>query len=105
MAMVRLTDPVECQMENRRSRVALDLSGIATYAQVGAAFSNAMLRTAPLTLPMMMAVQEICDRTALATGDILGRLARRKVLSWAERGNERKDHSEHERLVPARIQT
>ncbi|WP_425550526.1 hypothetical protein [Arthrobacter gyeryongensis] len=31
-----------------------------------------------MTLPMMMAVQEICDRTALATGDSLGRLARRK---------------------------
>ena len=55
-----------------------DPSGIATYAQVGATFSNGMLWTAPVTLPMMMAVQEICDRTALATGDGLGRLARRK---------------------------
>ncbi|MBT8162649.1 MULTISPECIES: Nramp family divalent metal transporter [Arthrobacter] len=55
-----------------------DPSGIATYAQVGATFSNGMLWTAPVTLPMMMAVQEICDRTALATGDSLGRLARRK---------------------------
>ncbi|MHC6221440.1 Nramp family divalent metal transporter [Arthrobacter sp. MMS24-S77] len=55
-----------------------DPSGIATYAQAGATFSNGMLWTAPLTLPMMMAVQEICDRTALATGDSLGRLARRK---------------------------
>jgi NRAMP (natural resistance-associated macrophage protein)-like metal ion transporter len=55
-----------------------DPSGIATYAQAGATFSNGMLWTAPVTLPMMMAVQEICDRTALATGDSLGRLARRK---------------------------
>ncbi|GAB2708115.1 Nramp family divalent metal transporter [Arthrobacter bambusae] len=55
-----------------------DPSGIATYAQAGATFSNGMLWTAPATLPMMMAVQEICDRTALATGDSLGRLARRK---------------------------
>lgn len=55
-----------------------DPSGIATYAQAGATFSNGMLWTAPVTLPMMMAVQEICDRTALATGDSLGRLARLK---------------------------
>lgn len=55
-----------------------DPSGIATYAQAGATFSNGMLWTAPVTLPMMMAVQEICDRTALATGDSLGKLARLK---------------------------
>lgn len=50
-----------------------DPSGIATYAKAGATFSNGMLWTAPVTLPMMMAVQEICDRTALATGESLGR--------------------------------
>ncbi|MBT2567220.1 Nramp family divalent metal transporter [Arthrobacter sp. ISL-85] len=55
-----------------------DPSGIATYAKAGATFSNGMLWTAPAALPMMMAVQEICDRTALATGESLGRLARRK---------------------------
>ena len=55
-----------------------DPSGIATYAKAGATFSNGMLWTAPVTLPMMMAVQEICDRTALATGESLGALARRK---------------------------
>ena len=55
-----------------------DPSGIATYSQTGATFSNGMLWTAPLTLPLMIAVQEICDRTALATGDSLGKLARRK---------------------------
>ena len=55
-----------------------DPSGIATYAKAGATFSNGMLWTAPVVLPMMMAVQEICDRTALATGESLGRLARRK---------------------------
>ncbi|MEZ2390159.1 Nramp family divalent metal transporter [bacterium RCC_150] len=55
-----------------------DPSGIATYSQAGSAFSNGMLWSAPLTLPMMLAVQEICDRTALATGDSLGKLARRK---------------------------
>jgi NRAMP (natural resistance-associated macrophage protein)-like metal ion transporter len=55
-----------------------DPSGIATSAQAGATFSNGMLWTAPVTLAMMMAVQEICDRTALTTGDSLGKLARRK---------------------------
>ncbi|WP_433875239.1 Nramp family divalent metal transporter [Sinomonas atrocyanea] len=55
-----------------------DASGVATYAQAGASFSNAMLWAAPVTLPMMLAVQEISDRTALATGESLGTLIRRK---------------------------
>ncbi|HEY5222422.1 MAG TPA: Nramp family divalent metal transporter [Microbacteriaceae bacterium] len=55
-----------------------DPSGIATYSQAGATYSNGLLWTVPFTLPLMMAVQEICDRTALATGDSLGRLIRRK---------------------------
>jgi NRAMP (natural resistance-associated macrophage protein)-like metal ion transporter len=55
-----------------------DPSGIATYAQAGATFNYSMLWTVPLSLPMMMAVQEICDRTATATGESLGALARRK---------------------------
>lgn len=37
-----------------------------------------MLWTVPVTLPMMMAAQEITDRMALATGDSLGALIRRK---------------------------
>ncbi|WP_349897919.1 Nramp family divalent metal transporter [Parafrigoribacterium soli] len=55
-----------------------DPSGVATYSQAGATYSNGLLWTVPLTLPLMMAAQEICDRTALATGESLGRLARRK---------------------------
>ncbi len=55
-----------------------DPSGIATYSQAGATYGNSMLWTVPLTLPLMMAVQEICDRMALATGDSLGALIRRK---------------------------
>lgn len=54
-----------------------DPSGIATYSQAGATYGNTMLWTVPLTLPLMMAVQEICDRMALASGDSLGRLIRR----------------------------
>ncbi|TIH36176.1 Nramp family divalent metal transporter [Subtercola vilae] len=55
-----------------------DPSGIATYSQAGATYGNGMLWTVPLTLPLMMSVQEICDRTALATGDSLGKLIRRR---------------------------
>jgi NRAMP (natural resistance-associated macrophage protein)-like metal ion transporter len=55
-----------------------DPSGIATYSQAGATYGNSMLWTVPLTLPLMMAVQEICDRMALATGDSLGKLIRRR---------------------------
>src|SRR5260370_13599611 len=53
-----------------------DPSGIATYAQAGASFGFGLLWTALLTLPLMATVQEICDRTALATGKGLGELAR-----------------------------
>ena len=55
-----------------------DPSGIATYAQAGAQFRNGTLWTVVFCLPLMVAVQEICDRTALATGESLGALARRK---------------------------
>src|SRR5665213_1931232 len=51
-----------------------DPSGIATYAQSGARFGFGMLWVALLTFPLMAAVQEICDRTALATGKGLGEL-------------------------------
>jgi NRAMP (natural resistance-associated macrophage protein)-like metal ion transporter len=52
-----------------------DPSGIATYSQAGATFGFGLLWTALLTLPLMSAVQEMCDRTALATGRGLGELA------------------------------
>ncbi len=51
-----------------------DPSGIATYAQAGARFGLGMLWVALVTFPLMAAVQEICDRTALATGKGLGEL-------------------------------
>ena len=55
-----------------------DPSGIATYSQAGATYGTSMLWTVPLTLPLMMVTQEICDRMALATGDSLGALIRRR---------------------------
>jgi Mn2+/Fe2+ NRAMP family transporter len=54
-----------------------DPSGIATYAQAGASFGFGLLWTSLLTFPLMAAVQEICDRTALATGRGIGELATR----------------------------
>ncbi len=44
-----------------------DPSGIATYSQAGAKYGFGFLWAALLTLPLMATVQEICDRTALAT--------------------------------------
>ncbi|MEY9952348.1 Nramp family divalent metal transporter [Leifsonia sp. EB34] len=55
-----------------------DPSGVATYAQAGATYGYGMLWTVPVALPLMLAVQEMCDRMALASGDSLGKLIRRK---------------------------
>jgi NRAMP (natural resistance-associated macrophage protein)-like metal ion transporter len=52
-----------------------DPSGIATYAQTGAQYGLSLLWVVILTLPLMAAVQEICDRAAMATGLGLGELA------------------------------
>ena len=52
-----------------------DPSGIAAHSRAGAHYGLAFLWSALLTLPLMAAVQEICDRTALATGTGLGELA------------------------------
>jgi len=60
-----------------------DPSGIATYAQAGSTFGFSLLWTALLTFPLMAAVQEICDRTALATGKGLGELATERLGSKA----------------------
>jgi NRAMP (natural resistance-associated macrophage protein)-like metal ion transporter len=59
-----------------------DPSGIATYAQAGAQFRYGLLWPALITLPLMAAVQEICDRTALATGRSLGELAAERFPGW-----------------------
>ena len=56
-----------------------DPSGIATYAQAGARFGLGLLWTSVATFPLMAAVQEICDRTALATGRTLGELAEERL--------------------------
>ncbi len=63
-----------------------DPSGIATYAQAGAGQGYALLWTSLLTFPLMVAVQEMCDRTALATGRGLGELATTKWRGRRARG-------------------
>jgi NRAMP (natural resistance-associated macrophage protein)-like metal ion transporter len=62
-----------------------DPSGVATYLQAGAQQGYALLWTAWVTFPLMAAVQEICDRTALATGRSLGELATDKWRARAPR--------------------
>ena len=49
-----------------------DPSGIATYAQAGAAFGYALGWSVVLTLPLMVAVQEIAARIGRVTGKGLG---------------------------------
>lgn len=58
-----------------------DPSGIGTYSQVGAQFGVGLLWTALFTLPLMMAVQELCARIALETGVGLGAALRKKFDS------------------------
>lgn len=45
-----------------------DPSGIATYSQTGAKYGYQLLWLAPLTLPLMAIVQEMCARIGLVTG-------------------------------------
>jgi NRAMP (natural resistance-associated macrophage protein)-like metal ion transporter len=61
-----------------------DPSGVATYSQAGAQFRLGLLWVALLTLPLMAGVQEMCDRTALATGRGLGELAAAKFSRRAK---------------------
>lgn len=63
-----------------------DPSGVATYSQAGAATGFSLLWTSLLTFPLMTAVQEICDRTALATGKSLGELIAIRWRGRAARG-------------------
>ena len=62
-----------------------DPSGIATYSQAGAKYGLGLLWVSLVSLPLMAGVQEICDRTALATGQGLGELAAKKYPGKARR--------------------
>jgi NRAMP (natural resistance-associated macrophage protein)-like metal ion transporter len=59
-----------------------DPSGIGTYSQAGSQFGFGTLWLAPLTFPLMVAVQEACARIALHTGVGLATSLRRKFPAW-----------------------
>ncbi len=54
-----------------------DPSGIGTFSQTGAQFGYTQLWAAILTLPLMVAIQEICARIALETGSGLAAVIRK----------------------------
>ena len=59
-----------------------DPSGVATYSIAGAQLGTAMLWTAFLTWPLMAAVQMMCARIGLVTGQGLAGALRRKYPRW-----------------------
>jgi len=59
-----------------------DPSGIATYITAGAAHGFATLWTAPLTLPLMAAVQFICAKIGMVAGRGLAGVLRRHYRPW-----------------------
>jgi NRAMP (natural resistance-associated macrophage protein)-like metal ion transporter len=59
-----------------------DPSGIGTYTQAGASLGFATLWTAPITLPMMAAVQFICARIGMVSGMGLGGVLRKYYPRW-----------------------
>ena len=63
-----------------------DPSGIGTYSQVGSQFGYGLLWTALLTFPLMTAVQEMCSRIALKTGQGLGVSLRQRFPTWMVAG-------------------
>ncbi len=59
-----------------------DPSGIATYSVAGAQFGPAMLWTALLTWPLMAAVQTMCARIGMVTGQGLAAALHAKFPRW-----------------------
>lgn len=59
-----------------------DPSGIGTYSQVGASFGYTLLWLIPVSLPLMIAVQEMCGRLGLATGKGVAAVVRERFSPW-----------------------
>jgi NRAMP (natural resistance-associated macrophage protein)-like metal ion transporter len=59
-----------------------DPSGVATYSQTGAQYGFKLLWFAPLTLPLMGAIQEMCARIGLVTGRGLASNIKRYFPRW-----------------------
>lgn len=55
-----------------------DPSGVATYSQTGAVFGYGQLWIAPIALPFMVAVQEMCGRLGIVKGRGLAAVIREK---------------------------
>jgi NRAMP (natural resistance-associated macrophage protein)-like metal ion transporter len=59
-----------------------DPSGISTYSVAGAAFGYAGLWTALFTFPLMAAVQIMCARLGMVTGQGLAAIIRKRYSRW-----------------------
>jgi NRAMP (natural resistance-associated macrophage protein)-like metal ion transporter len=59
-----------------------DPSGISTYSVTGAAFGYAPLWTALFSFPLMVAVQMMCARLGMVTGEGLAGVIRRHYPKW-----------------------
>ncbi len=59
-----------------------DPSGIATYSQAGARFGLTTLWTAWITFPLMAAVQEMCARIGVVTGQGLAGVIKQHYPAW-----------------------
>jgi NRAMP (natural resistance-associated macrophage protein)-like metal ion transporter len=59
-----------------------DPSGISTYSVAGASFGYATLWTAILTFPLMAAVQLMCARLGMVTGQGLASVIRTRYARW-----------------------
>ncbi len=59
-----------------------DPSGISTYSVTGAAFGYAPLWTALFSFPLMVAVQMMCARLGMVTGEGLAGVIRRQYPKW-----------------------
>lgn len=59
-----------------------DPSGVATYSATGAQFGYGLLWTAPAILPLMAAVQYMCARIGMVSGQGLASVLRRYYPRW-----------------------
>lgn len=59
-----------------------DPSGIGTYSVAGAQFGYQLLWLAPLCVPLMIAVQEMCGRLALVTSKGLSAIIKENYPNW-----------------------
>ncbi|MGA2880709.1 MAG: Nramp family divalent metal transporter [Bryobacteraceae bacterium] len=59
-----------------------DPSGISTYSMAGAVFGYALLWTALISFPLMVAVQMMCGRLGMVTGRGLAGVIRRRYSKW-----------------------